>query len=263
MSDGGARDEQASTAPSPKAMAPEAVQDIIAKVLDILPDGLALRLAAPISEAITAAIPVSTTCPTSQLEDDRKWSRRISHAHGKLRQWQMQHDDRREAQRKMSRQLAVASAHIAYWQSTLAAAQRKDPNWETSVQHAGIDSDHDRPDGDPVEDKTGSPTATTHRENVSLGTEPNGKESLQSTSGMVLMHRPNTTAGNAYPMIPSALMTTEPAPNADPLFLANERRMSTTKAQKPTSGYPYVLPAIVAKGGPTWESTQQDGPSTN
>ena len=105
-----------------------------------------------VGEALTATIPASTVSPQEQQDEDRKWAQRLNHAHGKLRQWQQHLEERREAQRQANRQVDSAAAHIAYWQSTLQAATRKDSNWESREKFEDVDYDYDSQAGDTEED---------------------------------------------------------------------------------------------------------------
>ena len=132
-------------------MSPEAVAAIVAKVLAIHPNGMSPQQAIQISEAITSAIPAVAATPQDQMEDDRKWSHRVSNAHEKLRYWNAQFEKRREAQRRLSRQVEDAVAHLKYWQANLEAAKRKDPNWESRDTYVEIDFDRDSCAGDQVE----------------------------------------------------------------------------------------------------------------
>ena len=198
------------------------------------------QLATQVSAVITAAIPVAAACPQAQLDVDRKWSLRVSHAHEKLRYWQMQRDDRREAQRKMNRLLDDATAHIAYWQATLEAAKRKDPNWETRDPYVSIDFDHDS-------------LACDQEEEDSDLMDAEAPSVFASTST-------GSTATGSFPQPPSpfhkAGVGAETTPQADPMRIAEELRTRAILTQGTLQGYPGEILTMATEGGHTWESTQ-------
>ena len=257
---GGTMSGQEKTTPTPQPLSPEAVQDIIAKVLAIQPAGMTQQQAIQVSEVITAAIPAVATSPQAQLEDDRKWSLRVSHAHEKLRYWKMQHDDRREAQRKMNRQLDDANAHIEYWQSTLEAAKRRDPNWEARDPYVGIDFDLDSLACDQEEDDPDLMDADAPSTIASLGTGSTPTELLKAPGELLLPSGFQPIAGAAFPQPPSpfpaAGARAGTTPHADLLRIAEEQRKNTIKTQGSLLGYPDEILVMAAEGGHTWESTQ-------
>ena len=216
------------------------MRDLIAQVLTVQPAGMTQQQATQVSEVITAAIPAVATSPQAQLEDDRKWSLRVAHAHEKLRYWQMQHDERREAQRKMNRQLDDANAHIEYWQATLEAAKRKDPNWETRDPYESIDFDHDS-------------LACDQDEEDSDLMDAEAPSVFASTSA-------GSTATESFPQPPSpfnlAGADAGTTPQADPMRIAEELRKRAIQTQGSLQGYPDEILRLAAEGGHTWESTQ-------
>ena len=259
---GGTPTGQEKLAPKPSSMSPEAVQAIIAQVLAIQPQGMTQQQAIQISEVITSAIPAVSATPQELLEDDRKWSLRVSHAHEKLRYWKAQHDDRREAQRKMNRQLDDAAAHIEYWQATLDSAKRKDPNWESRQPYVGIDFDHDSLADDQEEDDQDLMEAEAPSTLASPCTKANATELVRTPAEIVLSNAFQPLAGAPFPQPPSPFTAvgTDAAPltdpKQDPLLIAEEHRKHTIRTEGSLQGYPEDIINMAAEGGHTWQSTQ-------
>ena len=243
-------------------MTPEAAQAIIAQVLAIQPNGMTQQQATQISDVITTAIPAVAASPQEQLEDDRKWSFRVSHAHEKLRYWKAQHDDRREAQRRMNRQLDDAAAHIEYWQSTLDSAKRKDPNWETRDPFVGIDFDHDSLAGDQEEDDQDPMEAEAPSALASSSTATTATELIRAPDGVGLSNTFQPLAGRPFPQPPSPFTSAGAGvapltdPKHDPMHIAEVQRKHTIRAGGSSQGYPEEIITMAAEGGHTWESTQ-------
>ena len=186
----------------------------------------------------------------------------MSHAHEKLRYWKAQYDDRREAQRKMNRQLDDAAAHIEYWQNTLDSAKRKDPNWESRDSFVGIDFDHDSIAGDQEEDGQDMMDADAPSALSSQSTGTTASEMVQAPDGIVTNNTFQPLAGNPFPQPPSPFSTVgdgrekPTAPQHDPLHIAEEQRKRTIRTEGSSQGYPEETLAMAAEGGHTWESTQ-------
>ena len=108
-----------------------AVQALMAQILEGLgKTGMAEQDVVKVGQAFSAAIPTPEVTPKEQQDAEKQWADRYTNAHKKLRNWQQQLVERREAERKAKRQRESAEAHVKYWENTLAAATCKDPNWE-------------------------------------------------------------------------------------------------------------------------------------
>ena len=209
-------------------MSPEAVAALVAQVLAIYPNGMSPQQAIQISEAITSAIPAVAATPQDQMEDDRKWSHRVSNAHEKLRYWNAQFEKRREAQRRLSRQVEDAVAHLKYWQANLEAAKRKDPKWESRDPYVEIDFDRDSCAGDQVEHDQDLMDAEAPCALDSQGPGSTAMEMVKATDGIMFsnMVRPHVcTTFPQHPPTPSAVGAGAGKPTAPQLLTTHDQAL--------------------------------------
>ena len=230
-------------APSPPQLSQEAVRALITQVLAVQPSGITQQQALQISEVLATAIPAAGTTPHLPQGDDHTWSRRVSHAQAKLRYWQEQHDARKEAQRRVNRQLDDAMAHIEYWQATLASAQSKDPQWVSRDPYAGTDSDLDSLAG-VQDDEYPYPTDTEAPGNFA------DHSSELTTTGAVPL------AGHSCPQSPFSLTLGGEGKEREATLTPDVQHRCTVTTEGSNPGYPPDILAMAAAGGHTWECTR-------
>ena len=104
--------------------------------------GMSQQHVTQIGEIFASVVPIPEVSPKQQMEADRLWANRCSRANAKLIAWHEQLDARKEQLRKAKRQVDSAEHHIAYWQTRLEAATKKDPKWDQLDQFEDIDYDY-------------------------------------------------------------------------------------------------------------------------